>query len=156
MAEGILRGIYIASRRREALISLESVRAVPALGLEGDRYFFQRGSLSRWPRPERAVTLIEHETLHALLAEGIDLTCGRSRRNLVIEGLRLNDLRGHEFAIGEVLLRATALCQPCAYLERLTASGVLESLRGRGGIRCEILREGILRIGDLVSCPALS
>jgi MOSC domain-containing protein YiiM len=55
-----------------------------------------------------------------------------------------------------VHLRATALCQPCAYLERLTASGVLESLRGRGGIRCEILREGILRIGDPVSCPALS
>jgi MOSC domain-containing protein YiiM len=150
VVEGILRGIYLASRRKEPLVAVTEVRAVPGQGLEGDRYFHNRGSMSRWPRPERAVSLIEQETLDALATAGLDLSGGRSRRNLVVEGVHLDELRGVTFRIGEVLFRGVSPCQPCGYLETLTAPGVFAALKGRGGLRCEILSEGILRVGDVL------
>jgi MOSC domain-containing protein YiiM len=119
------------------------------VGLEGDRYGLRRGSMSRWPGPARQVSLIEQEALDFLLAEhGIDLGDGRSRRNLVTRGIALADLIKRRFRIGGVLLRGVGPCLPCRHLERLTQPGVFEALKGRGGLRAEVLEEGTLHIGD--------
>jgi MOSC domain-containing protein YiiM len=97
------------------------------------------------------VTLVEAEALEAVLAEtGIDLTGGRARRNLVTRGVRLADLNGRTFRVGEVVLRGTRLCAPCEFLERLTEPGVFAALKGRGGLRAEILQGGLIRAGDSI------
>src|SRR5437763_1359030 len=136
MTNGRVDSIWIAPRRRESLVSPSSVQAVPGRGLEGDRYFLGRGALSRWPGPGRAVSLIEGEVLETIRREqGIDLGEGRARRNVVTAGVSLAALQGRRFRVGAVLLRGVGPCAPCRYLERLTAPGIFEALKGRGGLR---------------------
>ena len=149
MPRGQVEAIWIAPVRRQPLVPVTTIRAVPGRGLEGDRYFLGRGSLSRWPGAARAVSLIEHEALDAVLREhGIDLRDGRSRRNVETSGVVLADLKGRRFRLGTALLRGVLACQPCGYLERLTAVGALAALKGRGGLRAEVLEEGIFAVGD--------
>jgi MOSC domain-containing protein YiiM len=119
------------------------------LGLRGDRYLLGTGSFSRWPGSGRALTLIESEVVDAVLREcGVDLSVGRHRRNIVTAGLRLSDLNGRRFAIGTVELRGARLCEPCRYLERLASPGAFDALRGRGGLRADVLTGGWLAVGE--------
>jgi len=151
MNRGTVHGIYIAARAKQPLDPVAEVRALAGQGLEGDRYCLGRGSLSRWPGAARQVSLIEREALDAVLqAHGIDLHQGRSRRNLVTEGIALAALKGQTFRIGTAVLRGVGLCQPCAFLERLTIAGAFAALKGRGGLRAEILVEGVIRVGDSI------
>src|SRR5437867_13073333 len=140
--------------------SVGSVRAVPGLGLEGDRYFLGTGTYS--PKPShgnREVTLIETETVAALFdgvqnAEGhrlgIKLSPAETRRNIATSGVPLNHLVDREFWVGSVLLVGTRLCEPCKHLDELTRSGVMGGLIHRGGLRAQILTEGLIRPGDIV------
>lgn len=140
--------------------SIAEARAVPGRGLEGDRYFSSRGTYSSRPsHGGREVTLIESEAVEALdqgvtNAEGrrlgIKLAAAETRRNIATAGVPLNHLVDKEFWVGEVLMRGTRLCEPCKHLEDLTQPGALAGLIHRGGLRARILREGIIRIGDIV------
>jgi len=146
---GVLQSIWIAEAASQPLRGVTEVRAWPGRGLEGDRYFLGRGSFSRWPGAHRAVTLIAQEVLEIIQQEsGLDLGDGRSRRNLVTAGISLDELQGCRFRVGATLLRGSRPCAPCHYLERLVGPGAFEALRGRGGLRAEILEEATLRIGD--------
>ena len=64
--------------------------------------------------------------------------------------MALNHLVGREFKIGEVTVRGVRLCEPCSHLEAVTGLEVREGLVHRGGLRCEILSEGEVRVGDAV------
>jgi MOSC domain-containing protein YiiM len=144
-----LVGIFVSPSRRERLVAVPEVRALSGRGLEGDRYFSGVGSFSRWPGSGRAVSLIEEEAVDAVAAEhGIDLSGGRSRRNLVTRGARLLDLDGRTFRIGTAVFRGVRPCAPCQYLERLTGPGTFNALKGRGGLRADVLEDGIIRLGD--------
>ena len=72
------------------------------------------------------------------------------RRNVLIRGLALNQLVGHEFTIGEVRCRGMRLCEPCMVVERYASRPVLRALAHRGGLRADILEDGVIRIGDEV------
>lgn len=151
---GAVRSIHLARLAGEGMRPVTEARAVPGRGLEGDRYFNRVGTYSNQPGPDREVTLIESEVLAALEREqGIRLAPNDCRRNLVTSGVRLNQLVGREFRVGGVALRGIRLCQPCAYLERLTVPGVLAALVNRGGLRAQILTEGVIRVGDPVEPP---
>jgi MOSC domain-containing protein YiiM len=151
MATGAVHGIYIGQVGGQPLLAVREVLAVAGKGLEGDRYFLGRGSLSRWPGPGRQVTLIEHEALEAVRKEyGIDFDGGLARRNIVTAGVSLVDRQGQKLRIGTALFRAVMPCQPCAYLERKTQVGAFAALKGRGGLRAELLEGGAIRVGDAV------
>ncbi len=151
MNQGSVYGIFIAAAARQPLQPVMAVRAMAGQGLEGDRYGRGRGSLSRWPGPGRQVSLIEREALDAVLREtGIDLHQGRNRRNLVTEGVALSWLQGQKFRVGQAVLRGVGPCQPCGYLERLTDPGALAALKGRGGLRAEVVVEGLICVGDAI------
>jgi MOSC domain-containing protein YiiM len=133
------------------MIVVDSVRALAGMGLEGDRYFMQAGTFSDATKPDREVTLIESEALQALAQDvGIVLPPGASRRNITTRGVSLNALVGKEFQVGGVTLRGLRLCEPCAHLEKLTQSGVLNGLVHRGGLRAQILTDGVIQTGDAV------
>src|SRR6185369_46850 len=126
--------------------SVDEVRAVPGRGLEGDRYF---DHLEK--RPDREVTLIEAEAIEAFRAEfKIDFGLSGTRRNVVTRGVPLNHLVGREFWIGEVRARGIRLCEPCATLQRLSHPKVLPGLIHRGGLRAQILSDGMIRVGEVV------
>lgn len=148
MDPGKVVGIYIAPAARRPMQALDAARAVPGFGLEGDRYFKRAGTFYKRLRPEYELTLIESEALESLQSHhGITLAHGEARRNIVTRDIALNDLVGHEFCIGEVRVRGIRLCPPCSHLERLTRSGVKHGLLRRGGLRAQILSEGVIRVG---------
>jgi len=150
MFEGAVVSIHIAAAAEGPMLSVDEVEAIPGKGLSGDRYFHQVGTFSK-PQPDRELTFIEIEAIEALKAEtGLELAEGDARRNIVTRGVPLNHLVGREFAVGRVRVRGLKLCEPCAHLASLTQSGVLPGLVHRGGLRAQILNEGVIRAGDVV------
>ncbi len=147
----MIEEIFIAKEKGGRLTRLDTVRLVVGRGLEGDRYFDGRGSFSRWPGGGRAVSVIAAEAIDAIAAgHGIDLSNGRHRRNLVTRGVDLDALVNQTFAIGDAILFGNRLCAPCRYLERLVAPGLYEAIKGRGGLRADVVRDGVLAVGDTI------
>jgi MOSC domain-containing protein YiiM len=133
------------------MISVAEVHAVPDRGLRGDRFF--RRSWSAVGRPDKAVTLVEVETVEAAAAElGTPLAAADVRRNIVTRGVPLVELLNREFSIGEVVLQGLRLFEPCMHMEKLVGiPGVCHAFLHRSGLKAAILTEGIIRVGDPVS-----
>jgi len=136
------------------------VRALEGKGLEGDRYAAAQGSYSRLARPAaRHVSLIGLEAIEAaneeLTQRGLlPFTPAETRRNIIIEGYDVYKLIGQEFWIGHVHLRGSEPTQPCHIPSAVAGKvGFAEAFRKRGGVRAEVLSDGIIAIGDvLMAC----
>ena len=152
MWQGSVVSLHITSAEAAPMRSLREAHAVPGKGLEGDRYFLGTGHFSPHHGPSHEVTLIEVETIAALNEEYEDLhiEAGDARRNIVTRGVPLNHLVGHRFQVGEVTLRGMRLCHPCLHIARITHHNMLSGLVNRGGLRAQILVEGIIREGDRI------
>lgn len=151
MINGTVHSIHITPDFSQPTHPVEEIHAVPNRGLVGDRYFGETGVGKKRPGTGRDITLIELEAIEALQREeGIQLTPGEARRNIVTQGIALNHLIDKEFQVGEVRLRGVRLCEPCEHLASLTQPRVLPALVHRGGLRAEILTDGMIRIGDPV------
>ncbi len=144
--------IAVAPSAKEQLYVVDEVEAIAGKGLRGDRYSEMKGAFQKLKiEPSQEVTLIETEAIDAACAEhDLNLTHLDTRRNLLTEGVALNDLVEKTFRVGDVTLRGIKLCPPCKYLERLTVAGVEKALWGRGGLRAQIVEGGTLRVGDLI------
>jgi MOSC domain-containing protein YiiM len=68
----------------------------------------------------------------------------------VTRGVPLNHLVGRDFVIGGVKVHGIRLCEPCSHLEAITGRPVIKALRHRGGLRAQILSQGVIRVGDTV------
>ena len=72
-------------------------------------------------------------------------------RNIVTQGIRLNELVGKEFLIGSVKVKAHDLCRPCKNLqESLQQKNTVKELLHTGGLRCEILSSGKICVDDQI------
>jgi MOSC domain-containing protein YiiM len=133
--------------------SQAEARVVPGKGIEGDRYFQGTGTFSPHPqKPDFEITLIEKEKIDAFAREtGLPFTASHARRNLVTEGVDLNALAEKEFLVGSVRVRGIRLCEPCNYLAKATFPETLRGLVHKGGLRAQILTEGVIRVGDAVT-----
>lgn len=150
--QGTVIGIFVAPAAEAPIVFLDSAVGIPGLGLEGDRYYKKGGTFSDRGEAGRALTLIESEALEALERDyGIRLPYGEARRNIVTRGIALSHLVGKTFRCGSVLARGTRLCEPCSHLENISGLKVQRGLIHRGGLRADILQEGTIRIGDLLS-----
>jgi len=151
MWQGTVESIHIATRAAKPTQSVTEIRALPGKGLEGDRYATQQGTFSK-PKPEHELTLIEAEAIEAASRDyQVHLAPGEARRNVVTRGVPLNHLVGKEFSIGDVRVRGIRLCEPCDHLQKLTGRSVIKSLLHRGGLRAQILSEGKIGVGSVVS-----
>jgi len=149
MFRGTVVSIHISPAARERMVSVPHARAVPGKGLDGDRYFKATGTYSKKGSPDHEVTFIEAEAVEALQRDyEIEVQAGDSRRNVVTRGVPLNHLVGREFEVGEVTFRGIRLCEPCGHLEEITGQPVRKGLVHRGGLRAEVLTEGVIRAGD--------
>lgn len=155
---GTVEGVFVAPESGEEMQERAAVDALAGRGLRGDRYFREADDgtvLDREPDEDGYVgydlTLIELEAIEAIERESdIDLAPGEHRRNLETRGVALNHLVDSEFRVGEVVCRGVMLCEPCAYLQRRTQEGVLQSLVHRGGLCAEIVESGTVETGDVV------
>jgi MOSC domain-containing protein YiiM len=156
---GRVIAIYTAGSAGEPMQARTSARAVPGRGLEGDRYFSGAGAYSGPAVPGREVTeltLIEEEVIGHLQHDlGLSVSAPDSRRNIVTHSLALNELVGTDFWVGPVLLRGAGLCEPCVSLVRSPANKhLLRGLVHKGGLRAQILTEGVITIGDAAGALA--
>jgi MOSC domain-containing protein YiiM len=129
----------------------QSVAALTDGGLDGDRYSdatIRRG-------PEYQVTLIESENI-AAFSELVDapFTPDMPRRNIVTQGVRLNDLCGKRFKVGGATLEGLELCEPCALFAKRTHREVLKYFPRKGGLRARIVAGGEIHVGDPVVLDA--
>jgi MOSC domain-containing protein YiiM len=69
----------------------------------------------------------------------------------VVRGVRVNDLIGKRFRVGEVECFGVEICEPCLHLQSLTRPGIIKDLIHRGGLNADILSEGTISVGDAVS-----
>jgi MOSC domain-containing protein YiiM len=147
---GTVEQIFIAAESGDAPHAVPAVLAHAGRGLEGDRNL---SAPDRWIATGCALTLIEAEVIDAVLEEhGLDLRDGRSRRQVVTRGVRLNDLVGHEFRVGPLRCRGVELCEPCLDLQQMLGDpGTIKALVHRGGLRADILDGGELSAGDIVT-----
>jgi MOSC domain-containing protein YiiM len=154
MFQGKLLAIAIARQAKGPMEHVESIEAVAGEGLRGDRYGAGIGAAQFKGRrkPENEVTVIAREAIEAANDEfNFTIEHLETRRNLLTEGVPLNDLVGKTFRVGEAVLKGLELCEPCGYLEKRTFAGIKAALKHRGGLRCCIIEGGEIRVGDEVS-----
>jgi len=124
----------------DAIAPVGSASAVAGKGLEGDRHFHGDAA-----EPGQALTLIEAEVL-----EEVGLSGAESRRQVMVRGVRLNDLVGRRFRVGEVECLGVELCEPCLHLQQMTRPGIIKELIHRAGLNADILNDGRISVGDPV------
>jgi len=143
--------IHVAADESGPMQAVQQVRAVAGMGLEGDRYFNVLAKDAKSEKTGRHATLIEAEALTALERDyKITLRADQSRRNILTRGVALNHLVGREFRIGEAVFRGMRLCEPCRHLEKMSGLPVMRGLLHRGGLRAEIVKDGLIRAGDAI------
>lgn len=125
----------------DAISPVDSVAVLAGKGLKGDRMFREQGA-----EPGQALTLIEAEVL-----EAVGLTGAQARRQVVVRGVRLNDLVGVRFLVGDVECFGVKLCEPCLHLQELTRPGIIKELVHRAGLNADILTDGQISVGDAIS-----
>jgi len=154
--QGTIFGIFIASEKGAPVHKVDRIEAVAGIGLKGDRNYFKQLHLSEDNRkPENELTLVEWESAEMLnnSPKYGPIEPGDLRRNLVTKNIRLNELVGKIFKIGDVTAEGLELCEPCQYLEKLIAKPIIKPLVHKAGIRARIVTGGIIKKNDSVSIP---
>jgi hypothetical protein len=143
---GSIEAIFVAANAGAPAEPLRSARAVAGSGLEGDRHVAGTGTFPSG-LPGSALTLIEAE-----VCESFDppLEADEHRRNVITRGIDLNALVGHEFLLGGVRCRGMRLCEPCTVVDGYATRPVLRPLVHRGGLRADIVEDGVVNVGDAI------
>ena len=119
--------------------SVERVAALEDAGLRGDRY------------TKRQVTFIELENIEAFTrSTGLALTPDMPRRNIVTQGIRLNELCGRRFRIGGAIFEGVELCEPCSLFARRTHREILDFFPQKAGLRARVISAGEIRVGESI------
>ncbi|MDT4937537.1 MAG: hypothetical protein QOG80_1208 [Pseudonocardiales bacterium] len=121
------------------LVDRVEIRA--GLGLVGDRYFGERAHRNA------AVTIMAAESL----PPGADLT--QTRRNVLLRGYDIDAQVGTTISLdsgsGPVTLIVHRASNPCAWMDVAIGAGSRDFLKGKGGVRCEPLTDGVLTLGPV-------
>ena len=138
--------IGISDNIKGEMKNVNNIKTFAGKGLEGDRH-------CKVDNDKRCqITLIEFENISYY--NKISRTSIKPisfRRNIITQGIKLNEFLNKEFLIGKVKVKAHDLCRPCKYLqERLKQNNVIKEFMHKGGLRCEILDDGEITVGDLI------
>lgn len=144
----MIQAIYVSKKSKQVQIGIDAVKVDAGKGIVGDRYYGKRGEIGL------NITFIESEEIDAFNVNfGQHISPFDTRRNIVTQGVRLNQLVGKEFMIGDIRFLGVELCEPCASLGKLLANDslsapqVVKAWLNRGGLRANVLTTGILRVG---------
>jgi MOSC domain-containing protein YiiM len=125
---------------------VQQIQIRAGLGIVGDRYF---GNAAH---RDSSVTVIAAESL----PPAADLT--HVRRNILLRDVPVDELVGSVLVLdsgdGPVRLEVRRPANPCAWMDVTMGPGAWRSLRGRGGIRCTPLNDGVLRVGPVTATVA--
>ena len=132
------------------MLEVAEVECLPGRGLAGDRY------LDHKPDYKGQITFFEAEVHAAVLDTfGMDVEPWVYRRNVLTQGIRLAEWIGRTFEVQGILFEGMEECRPCYWMDHAVTAGVEEFLRGRGGLRARILKDGRLQVGANAKAEAL-
>eukprot|EP00927_Polykrikos_kofoidii_P082142 TRINITY_DN8082_c0_g1_i1.p1 TRINITY_DN8082_c0_g1~~TRINITY_DN8082_c0_g1_i1.p1 ORF type:complete len:310 (+),score=37.20 TRINITY_DN8082_c0_g1_i1:110-931(+) len=157
-----IEGIFIAPYSTAPMRPIPKASVKAGVGIVGDRYSrdIQLGTYSASFCRElgKQLTLISADAIETEMAKtGLEpLPVGDLRRNIVIRGITgdtLNSFVGHEVMIGtSCRVFVHRLTVPCKYNEALNKRpGLMEKLWFVSGVNCEVLSDGEVQVGDVVT-----
>lgn len=141
---GKLIGIAKAAQLRMPLEEMQSATVSVEGGIDGD---------IRGRKRDRQITVLFRESWDDACRElGVSLPWTTRRANLLVEGIAAPQIAGGQIRIGDVVLEIRMETDPCDLMER-AHSGLKSALTPdwRGGVCCNVVTGGQLRIGDSVS-----
>ena len=122
-------------------IEVPQIDCVAGHGIKGDRFFDYRYQY------KGQITFFSFEVFHDLcraLAVA-NVPPSAVRRNVITAGVDLKALIGQEFEVQGVRFKGVEECRPCYWMDQAIAPGAETFLKGRGGLRAQILSDGSLR-----------
>ncbi len=140
MIQGVVRGIAYRPDHLKPMVEVTAQHASSGRGIEGDRR----------AKGKRGITLLSAERWADVVREiGQPLPWHTRRANVLVEGVDLLPLIGYHLRIGDLIVKVWDETRPCDEMEEFCV-GLKEALKpnGRGGVHGEILRGGMIRIGD--------
>ena len=144
---GSIEAIYVSANHGEPKASIPHAELRENVGLIGDRY-----------AGHGIVSIIEAEAVAAFnKTTGLCVSAGETGRNVVTRGIRLNDLVGRTFRLGEATLEGFELCEPCIVLGGRLATGsvrpqdIVKAFTHSAGIRARVVASGRVSPGDAVA-----
>ncbi len=146
---GRLIGIARAPVIGEPLEELERADISYETGIAGD---------ARGGKPGRQVTVLFREGWEAACRDAgarDPLPWLTRRANLYVEGMEPPRLIGARLTIGEVELEVADETKPCALMEQ-ALRGLKQAMKTdwRGGVCCNVIQGGAVRVGDAVALEA--
>ena len=148
----IIERIFIRQALFANQLECKQVDMIAGAGIKGDRY------CGRQDERGQNVTLVEAEEIEAFIREhrlATDLSV--TKRNFITRGVRLNELVGREFMVGDVRLRGVELCEPCESIgkslarEGLSVADVVRQLVHKAGLRADVLSSRVVTRGAKIT-----
>ncbi|MFZ1676364.1 MAG: MOSC domain-containing protein [Saprospiraceae bacterium] len=139
-----IKSIIIRPERRATPIRISEAK-INSTGIEGDHYAKSDGT--------RQVTIIAEDQLAEMTGiigfQGdAHVAC---RRNILIESLPKENLKGKYMALGEdVIIEITGYCTPCHRMEENFGNGAIDAFYQRAGWVARVISEGSISTGDIV------
>ena len=122
------------------MIEVRKIECLAGRGIRGDRFLdFNENYRGQ-------ITFFSWEVFEAMCRE-LKLagqSPGAARRNVVVSGADLNSLARREFSVQGVSFLGIEPCAPCYWMDQAFAPGAEQFLKGRGGLRAQILTDGRL------------
>ena len=138
--------IGITDKNNQQIKEVNSINVLANKGILGDRHF------QEFNDPFNQLSLIESENIDYYNTKyGLNIPYKDFRRNIITKGVKLNDLVGKKFQIGDVKVEGIDLCRPCRHLcEVLNQDNIIKEFLRRGGLRCQILSSSSIEVGNKI------
>ena len=138
--------IGLTKNHNQEIIEVTEVKVVAGKGIVGDRHF------KDYNDPFNQLSIIESENIDEYnLKYKSNIPYLNFRRNIITKGIKLNDLVEKKIKIGSIELEVIDLCRPCRHLsEKLNRNDVIKEFLRKGGIRCRIINDGKIYLGDKI------
>ncbi len=143
MSQGTLEQIWIKRARRGPMDAAERARLVAGAGLVGNA---NQGGHTQ-------VAIVDTAAWQRACADlGHEVDPVTRRANLLVRGLELARSQGRVLLVGAVRMRVFEETEPCALMDHFVP-GLRAALRPewRGGVSVEVLDDGEIALGDVVS-----
>ena len=136
----------IAKNNNQKIQEVEKIELLSGKGVIEDRHF-QESNDAR-----TQITLIESENIDYFNKKfNVQIPYVGFRRNIITQGIELNKFIGKKLMIGETKIEGKNLCRPCKHLqELLNHEEIIKEFIQKGGLRCEILVSGIIKVADKI------
>jgi len=138
--------IGISKKNSEKISEISEIEVLSGKGIIGDRHFRDLNN------NKGQITLIEKENIDYYNNKyKTEISYIDFRRNIITEGIALNNLIKKKIEIGTIKIFPYELCRPCLHLERMVkGKDIIKEFLLRGGLRCEVLVSGKIKIGDTI------